>query len=459
MYGAKPATTPTRKIIRPQRGPDGLFIQPRDFGPEREQVENKLRMAAAEHWNYADPYTGNTRTYDEEGRYNCGRCNQVHGRQCILVNLPPIDPEAGSCRKWENICAGDPEAFYRYGDATEAAYAVAANGVGFGCKRCPYGSKAFQPDSRGRNFYCGKLWFRVFGNACCELNGAKTKKALPGYAGGGRVSVPHALNAVHRAMAHLKSGNLAAAHAELLQSPDAMAHPMVQKALPLLAQATQQQAPQMMAEGGEVDDAPPPHPSNSSSPGSPGISGAISDAVNAARDYFIEAPRREVQAARQQHVDRAVEGDEPAYADGGKVELLKGMLKLLTEHGMSPEQAGQTLARYRQQAGQVSPVAKQLTQDLVQGGVQTNQLQKSPAQLAKELRAGFVPPSDFTHLMFSDPSLTPLLNRYQTGVDNNNLSPQQKMALIQKLESMGGLQPPSAATPQQVDALLTGPQQ
>jgi hypothetical protein len=458
MFGAKPATTPTRKIIRPKMGPDGLFIQPREFGPDREQIENKLRMAAAEHFNYADPYVGNTRTFDEEGRYNCGRCNQVHGKQCVLVKLPPVDLEAGSCRKWENICAGDPEAFYRYGDAEEAVYGVAANGVGFGCKRCPFGSKAYQPDSRGRNMYCGKLWFRVFGNACCSLNGAKTKKLpdLPGYASGGRVSVPHALNAIHRAMAHMKAGNMAAAHQELLRSPDALAHPGVQKALPLLQQA-QQMPPQQFAEGGEVDNPPPPQ---SSSPGTPGVSGAIQDAIHALKDYFIDTPRREVQAARQTHIDRAVEGDEPGYADGGKVSLMQNMLKLLVEHGgLSDADATKAMAHFRQQSGQVSPVARQMAEHMVQN-VRPGQFQKSPAQLAKELRAGFVPPSDFSHLMYTDPTLTPLLNRYQGGVDNNNLTPQQKMALIQKLESLGGATPPpAAASPQQVDAILSQPPQ
>lgn len=168
------ANVPVRKIFRPERGKDGLFVQPTDVSAGREQIENKLRAAAAEHFNYADPYTGNTRTYDEKGRYNCGRCNQVHGTQCLLVDLPAVSLEAGSCRKWENVCAGDPEVLYRYGDDEEAVYGVAENGVGFGCARCPFSSKAVQPDSRGRTLYCGKLWFRVFKDACCSLNAVKT---------------------------------------------------------------------------------------------------------------------------------------------------------------------------------------------------------------------------------------------------------------------------------------------
>lgn len=171
------STKPIRKIFRPERGPDGLFVQPKDVSAAREQVENKLRAAAAEHFNYADPYTGNTRTYDENGRYNCGRCNQVNGTQCLLVKLLPVSLKAGSCRKWENICAGDPETLLRYGDDEEAVYGVAKNGVGFGCKRCPFAQKAVKADSRGRDLFCGKLWVRVFENACCELNGAETTES------------------------------------------------------------------------------------------------------------------------------------------------------------------------------------------------------------------------------------------------------------------------------------------
>jgi hypothetical protein len=56
------------------------------------------------------------------------------------------------------------------------SYGVAANGKGFGCHRCPFASKAFSPDSAGRDLYCGKGDFRVYGNACCALNGAPLAK-------------------------------------------------------------------------------------------------------------------------------------------------------------------------------------------------------------------------------------------------------------------------------------------
>ncbi len=166
--------TPVRDIIRPPRKLEGerLFIQPHDNSAGRELVENHRRIGFSNHFNYADQYTGNTRTYDEEGDYNCGRCNMANGTRCLLLKIKKIDQDAGSCGDWENTCAGDPEVDLHEKDPNKASYGVAQNGVGFGCHRCPYASRAFKPDSRGRDLYCGKGDFRVFGTSCCSLNGA-----------------------------------------------------------------------------------------------------------------------------------------------------------------------------------------------------------------------------------------------------------------------------------------------
>jgi hypothetical protein len=170
-----------RKITDPLRGEDGLCIQPTTQGPERELEENHKRLDFANHANYADMYTGNTRTYDPEGNYNCGRCNKETKSKCTWVfgkkELDPlvVDEKAGSCRHWENKCAGDPEMMTNIEDVTGAAYGVAKNGAGFGCHRCPFASKAHAPDSQGRSMYCGKGDFRVFPTACCKFNGAPTK--------------------------------------------------------------------------------------------------------------------------------------------------------------------------------------------------------------------------------------------------------------------------------------------
>jgi hypothetical protein len=163
---------PTREVTNPERGKDGLFIQPKDTSAAREVIEQHNRDRFAGHFKFADMFTGNTRTYDDRGDYNCGRCNQAVGVKCLLVKIPTIDRDAGSCGDWEITCAGDPEMVLREKSPEVAGYGVAENGKGFGCHRCPYASAAVAPDSRGRELYCGKGDFRTFGTACCALNGA-----------------------------------------------------------------------------------------------------------------------------------------------------------------------------------------------------------------------------------------------------------------------------------------------
>lgn len=168
---------PEREIRNPSKGADGLTIQPKDFTAQREVIEQENRNRFAGHFKFADMYTGIGRTYDELGRYNCSRCNQYQdpGDKCHLLKIKKVDPEAGSCGDWENICAGDPEMNLNLKSVESAGYGVAKNGIGFGCARCPFASAAFKPDSRGRDLYCGKGDFRTFGTACCGLNGAPTK--------------------------------------------------------------------------------------------------------------------------------------------------------------------------------------------------------------------------------------------------------------------------------------------
>src|SRR5882724_2987002 len=176
----KAGGAPVRLILRPSMK-DGNFVQPTKVGPERELIEQHNRDRFAAHFKFTDPYTGLTRTYDEQGRYNCGRCNQADDQECLLVNEngDPIDPleisrEAGSCGDWENLCAGDPEMPLYQKSADVAVYGVAKDGIGFGCHKCGYASAAFEPDSRGRELYCGRGDFRTFGTACCAQNNAPT---------------------------------------------------------------------------------------------------------------------------------------------------------------------------------------------------------------------------------------------------------------------------------------------
>ncbi len=165
-----------RKIVKLRRNDVGLFVEPDDDSAERQRDEQHRRDGAANHFHYADPFTGVTRTYDEEGNYNCGRCNQADDTKCLLVKLPRIDRAAGSCGDWENICAGDAELVLLYKSAETAGYGIAANGKGFGCHRCPFAARAKSADSRGRDLWCGKFACRVFAMACCVLNGAPLVK-------------------------------------------------------------------------------------------------------------------------------------------------------------------------------------------------------------------------------------------------------------------------------------------
>ena len=163
-----------RPIVEPKRGPDGLILEPDDSDPATLIEENHNRLRFAKKANYADGYVGDGNTYDAAGRYNCGACNQADGAACLFWDIDNLDLEAGSCRSWEVICAGDPEMRLQLPDEGAASYGVAANGVGFGCARCPWSSKSKRgPDSLGRTLWCGEGGFRVFETACCEFNGAE----------------------------------------------------------------------------------------------------------------------------------------------------------------------------------------------------------------------------------------------------------------------------------------------
>jgi hypothetical protein len=192
----KSAEVPRRIVATPKIGADGLFVQQDTRGwtnkekAEHELEENHNRERFASKFNYADPFIGNTRTFDEDGRYNCGACNQAQAKRCLIIGeLVQIDLEAGSCYGWENLCAGDPELDFGpkgVSDAEAMAYGVAKNGKGFGCgdgetgEKCPWASTAYEPDSRGRKLYCGKGNMRVYFNACCKLNGKDVENEYEG---------------------------------------------------------------------------------------------------------------------------------------------------------------------------------------------------------------------------------------------------------------------------------------
>lgn len=115
----------------------------------------------------------------------------------------------------------------------------------------------------------------------------------------------------------------------------------------------------------------------------------------------------------------------------------------------------------------LAALAKLMADDVVKN-VPTpgKRLPRPPAQLAQELRAGFVDPQDFNHLLHTDPETTDLIGHYQGAVDKaafnrQPVDPAQKQALIAKLESLGTTTPsqiqsyPTSMTPQNVDTMLS----
>lgn len=165
---------PKRPIQDFPRDSKGLFIQPDALTAKLAlQIEhNRDRMAKK--WEYADEFTGDTKTYDPTGNYKCGTCNQAQGSICEFVKPSRINRQAGSCGKYEIICAGDPELRANRMPKSVANYGVAANGEGFGCKRCPFAKPTKWADSRNRPFWCGLGASTVMRNSCCTLNGAPT---------------------------------------------------------------------------------------------------------------------------------------------------------------------------------------------------------------------------------------------------------------------------------------------
>lgn len=144
---------PVRLVIVLQRGKDGLFVQPQTVGPEYELQEAHRRQGFAEGYKYADETTGNPRTFDPRGDYDCGHCNKADGERCLFVRPAPIDRVAGSCGYWEDLCAGDPELSNNEKPKPVAVYGVRKGGKPgkvFGCHECPWSSKAYAKDSRGR---------------------------------------------------------------------------------------------------------------------------------------------------------------------------------------------------------------------------------------------------------------------------------------------------------------------
>ena len=176
---AKALGTQSRGQVRPiknlARDNDDMFVEPDKLTPQIQMMLDHNRDRFAKHFNYADEYgAGDPNSYDKRGDYNCGRCNQAHNGDCLLIKKNKLDLKAGSCRQWESVRSGDPEMMLQREGTTAAAYGVAKNGKGFGCHRCPYSREAKNTDDKGREYWCGEGGFHQTPTACCELNGAET---------------------------------------------------------------------------------------------------------------------------------------------------------------------------------------------------------------------------------------------------------------------------------------------
>jgi hypothetical protein len=163
-----------RPIVTLPRDGDGLFVEPNTLTPDIQRTLDHNRERFAKHFNYADEYYGEQNSYDSQGDYNCGRCNQAEDNECLLLKIKRIDRAAGSCRQWESIRQGDAEMPLYREPPQAAVYGVATNGKGFGCARCPYSKPAENTDARGRIHWCGEGGFHQTPTACCSLNGAET---------------------------------------------------------------------------------------------------------------------------------------------------------------------------------------------------------------------------------------------------------------------------------------------
>ncbi len=184
-------TIPVRTILSLPRDADGLFIQPDELTADFAIVLEKNRDRMAAKWDYADEWTGNARTVDRKKNYNCGGCNQADGDVCLALyddsdadaaDEPPlvVDLDYGSCGKYEIICAGDPELRANRLPASVANYGIRKGGSPghvFGCHECPFAKETKWPDSRNREWWCGKGASTVQDGACCTINGAPTVAA------------------------------------------------------------------------------------------------------------------------------------------------------------------------------------------------------------------------------------------------------------------------------------------
>lgn len=163
-----------RKVVSPPRGKDGLF---EDTGKYDEVIEAHLRDTFAKMFQYADPWAGDSRTFDPKGDYLCDDCNKYEPQACLAV-AGKISGDHGSCRHWEDKDAGDSELHFAEKISKNLADYGETTKKGFGCHRCEYHAIAKRADSHGRDMFCKQGAFRVFRRGCCALNDSEGMKTF-----------------------------------------------------------------------------------------------------------------------------------------------------------------------------------------------------------------------------------------------------------------------------------------
>ncbi len=162
-----------RKVVNPEIAKDGLF---EDTGKYDEVQEAHLRETFVKMFQYADPWSGDPRSFDPKGDYLCEDCNKYEPNACLAVE-GKISPDHGSCRHWEDLDSGDSELKFAEKISKDMADYGETPKDGFGCHRCEYMSAAKSSDSHGRDGFCKQGAFRVYKFGCCALNDTKGMKS------------------------------------------------------------------------------------------------------------------------------------------------------------------------------------------------------------------------------------------------------------------------------------------
>jgi len=172
-----------RRFVRLREGKQRLLSQPKELNEKRASAIRKLITVA---FGYAESGL----TFDPEGKYLCGTCDQraisrTNRSQCATVS-GLVSLKAGGCFHYvKGPALGTKLVFLGKASQTEAGYGERPRSKGFGCSRCQYSQKAVQRDSKGRPSWCGYWGVHVQPAACCYKESGPDLIEAPGDKHGG----------------------------------------------------------------------------------------------------------------------------------------------------------------------------------------------------------------------------------------------------------------------------------